>query len=306
MQKLRDYRPDIWPYPAIVLSRPSALKYLLYTERYDMRETPDLKELIYHLLEAPANRSVGRKIVVGFLFALISVNVMVVFLETVPRFYASYEFILHPFTILSIGIFTIEYLLRLWVCSLNPVYSTPVNGRIRYILSPLALFDLMAILPFFLPILLPFDLRVLRLFRLTRVFTVLKMGRFSQAWRSFSYVLRTRKEELIISAIIIFMILSISSTVMYYFENPVQPEKFGSIFDAMWWGVVTLSTVGYGDIYPLSPGGRLVGAVVALSGISLFALPAGIIAAGLIECVHDRKNNGEGERGACPHGDRQE
>ncbi|MDH7594149.1 MAG: ion transporter [Methanomicrobiales archaeon] len=262
--------------------------------------TGSFKQRAYHLLEEPANRSIGRKIVVGSLFVLISLNVLVAFLETVHGFYANYEFILHPFTVISVGIFTIEYLLRLWVCSLNPLYHAPVTGRIRYILTPLAIFDLMTILPFFLPILLPFDLRVLRFFRLTRVFTVLKMGRFSQAWRSFSYVLRTRKEELIISAIIIFMILAISSTVMYYFENPVQPEKFGSVFDAMWWGVVTLSTVGYGDIYPISPGGKLVGAIVALSGISLFALPAGIIAAGLIECVHNKKNHESKGGGSCP------
>lgn len=265
-----------------------------------MGETGHLQKLAYHLLEEPANRSIGRKIVVAFLFTLISLNVLVVLIETLPGFYSEYEFILYPFTVFSIGIFTVEYLLRVWVCTLNPAYGTPVAGRIRYMLSPLALFDLMAILPFFLPIFIPFDLRVLRLFRLTRVFTVLKMGRFSQAWKSFSYVLRTKKEELIISGIIIFMILIISSTVMYYFENPVQPDKFRSIFDAIWWGVVTLSTVGYGDVYPISPGGRLVGAIVALSGISLFALPAGIIASGLIEYIRSRKDEEPESAERCP------
>jgi Ion channel. len=108
---------------------------------------------------------------------------------------------------------------------------------------------------------------------------------------------RTKKEELIISAIIIFMILTISSTVMYYLENPIQPEKFSSVLDAMWWGVITLSTVGYGDVYPISPAGKLVGAIVALSGISLFALPAGIIAAGLVEHVHIEQTHKRKEGG---------
>jgi voltage-gated potassium channel len=258
------------------------------------------QEKFYQLLEAPANHNLARKLVVYFLFIMISANILVVFLETVQPVYQEYETILLIFTYVSIGIFTIEYFLRLWVCTLRPEYESPIQGRVRYAITPLAIFDLLAILPFYIPLLLPFDLRVLRIFRLTRVFTVLKLGRFSNAWETFAYVLRTKKEELIISGIIIFMVLTISSTAMYFIEHSVQPEKFSSIFDAMWWGVVTLSTVGYGDVYPITPLGKLVGAVVALSGIALFALPAGIIVAGLVECVHVRNYSHEAsEKASC-------
>jgi voltage-gated potassium channel len=172
--------------------------------------------------------------------------------------------------------------------------------------TPLAIFDLVAILPFYIPMVLPMDLLVLRLFRLTRVFTVLKLGRFSNAWDSLTYTVRSRKEELLISAVLIFMVLAVSSTVMYYIENPAQPQKFSSIPQTMWWGVVTLSTVGYGDMYPITPLGKFVGALVAISGIALFALPAGIIAAGLVESLHHRKGWDMEKNGGGPGDERGE
>jgi voltage-gated potassium channel len=268
------------------------------------------QETAYRLLEGPAEGDLPRQIVIAFLFILISVSVAIVFLETESGFYAMYGDILLAIIFFSVVVFSVEYLLRLWVCTLNPAYADPVRGRLRYLVTPLALFDLLAILPFYMPLVLPVDLLVLRVFRLTRVFTVLKLGRFSNAWDSITYTVRTRKEELLVSAVLIFMILAVSSTVMYYIENPAQPQKFSSIPSTMWWGVVTLSTVGYGDMYPVTPLGKLVGSLVAISGIALFALPAGIIAAGLVESLHhregwDQEKNG-GTAGGSPGGSREE
>jgi voltage-gated potassium channel len=257
---------------------------------------PELKETVYRLLEGPADHDLPRKIVVYSLFFLISLNVLIVFLETENGFAATYGPILQVIILSSVGIFTVEYLLRLWVCNRNPAYGS-AGGRLRYAVTPLALFDLIAILPFYLPLVLPIDLLVFRIFRLTRVFTVLKMGRFSNAWASLSYTMRSRKEELAIAGILIFMILTVSSTLMYYIENPAQPTKFSSILQTMWWGVVTLSTVGYGDMYPITPLGKVLGSLVAVSGISLFALPAGIIAAGLIESLHHQDAGNRENRG---------
>jgi voltage-gated potassium channel len=265
------------------------------------------REQAYRLLEGPAEGDLPRQAVIAFLFTLISVSVIIVFLETETEFYAAYGDILWTITLFAVAVFSVEYLLRLWVCTLNPLYSDPIRGRLRYLVSPLALFDLVAILPFYIPMVLPLDLLVLRLFRLTRVFTVLKMGRFSSAWDSLTYTVKSRKEELLISGVLIFMVLAVSSTVMYYIENPAQPQKFSSIPQTMWWGVVTLSTVGYGDIYPITPLGKLVGSMVAISGIALFALPAGIIAAGLVESLHHRKGwdreENEGKAGGDETGD---
>lgn len=264
------------------------------------------QETAYRLLEGPAEGDLPRQIVIAFLFILISVMVTIVFLETESGFYAEYEEILLAITLFAVAVFSVEYLLRLWVCTLNPAYTDPVWGRLRYMVSLLAVFDLLAILPFYIPLVLPMDLLVLRLFRLTRVFTVLKMGRFSNAWNSLTYTVRSRKEELVVSAVFIFIILAVSSTVMYYIENPAQPQKFSSIPQTMWWGVVTLSTVGYGDMYPITPLGKLVGSLVAISGICVFALPAGIIAAGFVEALHHRKGWDQEKDGGKNGGDRED
>lgn len=262
------------------------------------------QETAYRLLEGPADGDLPRKIVIAFLFILISLNVFIVIFETETGFYNENAGLFGAIVLFSLVVFSIEYVLRLWACTLSPAYADPVRGRLRYLATPLALFDLVAILPFYLamaiPVFIPVDLLVLRVFRLTRIFTVLKLGRFSQAWDSLSYTVRSKKEELLISAVLVFMVLVVSSTVMYYVENPAQPQKFSSIPQTMWWGVVTLSTVGYGDMYPVTPLGKLIGAVVAVSGIGLFALPAGIIAAGLVESVHHRRecsSEGDGAHG---------
>lgn len=259
-----------------------------------MKKIHRIRERCFELLESEANHDNARKAIIYFLFILISLNVLMVVLETEQGLYEQYIFFFFLFEIISIIIFSIEYMLRLWVCTFNPDYSAPISGRLRYALSPLALIDLLAILPFFIPFVIPLDLRILRMVRLTRVFRVLKLGRFSHAWETFSVVLRSRAEELIVSIIIIFMILTISSSVMYFVEHDAQPDKFSSIPAAMWWGVVTLSTVGYGDIYPITQTGKLIGAIVAISGIALFALPAGIIVAGFVENVHIRNHNSNG------------
>jgi voltage-gated potassium channel len=162
-------------------------------------------------------------------------------------------------------------------------------GRLKYMASPLALIDLIAIIPFYLPMIIPVELRLLRLLRLLRVFRVLKLGRYSHAFDTFIDVLRSKKEELLIAFIIMIILLILSSSAMYFVEHEAQPEKFASIPDAMWWAVVTLATVGYGDVYPITAAGRFIGAVVALSAIGLFALPAGILATGFAASIQKRQ-----------------
>ncbi|MDT8356924.1 MAG: ion transporter [Methanomicrobiaceae archaeon] len=262
----------------------------------------ELKDCIFFLLEEPANHNPYRKAVIYTIFALITLNVIMVVLETERELYLAYEPIFHWVEIVSVAVFTVEYGLRIWVCTEHPDYAHPVWGRLRFALAPLMLVDLVAIAPFYLPLMFALDLRILRIVRLTRVFRVLKLGRYSHAWETFAFVFRSKKEELLIAIVIIFVILTVSSSAMYFAEHEAQPEKFSSIPDAMWWGVVTLSTVGYGDIYPITPVGKLIGAVVALSGIALFALPAGIIVAGLAEWVQVKHRMECMQEGAPPPG----
>ncbi|MGB3466689.1 MAG: ion transporter [Cyclobacteriaceae bacterium] len=215
-----------------------------------------------------------------FIMTLIILNVAAVILETVDSIADEYHRFFVLFELFSVIIFTFEYFLRLWACTGLEEYSHPVWGRISYMFTLGALIDLLAILPFYIPIFISIDGRFLRILRLFRLFRLFKLGRYSSAFKMIENVLNNRRSELTISVGIILSMLVIASSMMYFIENEAQPEKFSSIPETMWWGVATLTTVGYGDVYPITPFGQLFGAVIAILGVGMFALPAGIIAAG--------------------------
>jgi len=252
-----------------------------------------LQGRVFFLLESPARDNTARKTVIYFIAGMILLNVAAVILETKHELYVEYAQYFHLIDLVCVVIFSIEYVLRVWCCVRNPSYSSPVTGRLHYMISPLALVDLLAISPFYLPLIIPVELRLLRLLRLLRIFRVLKLGRYSNAFDTFATVLKEKKEEMIIAVIMASLVLILSSSAMYFVEHEAQPVKFASIPDAMWWGIETLTTVGYGDVYPVTPAGRIISAIVALSSIGLFALPAGILAAGFVESIkkHHAKHN---------------
>lgn len=240
----------------------------------------------------------------SFLVVLILLNVLAVMLETVDSIAAQYGKFLRKFDTLSVIVFTLEYLLRVWICTINPHFRSSLWGRIRYILTPLALIDLAAILPYFLPFLFP-DLRFLRSARLFRLLRLLKLGRYSDSLRTFAHVIRAKKEDLMVSFLALSVLLVFASSLVYFAEHEAQPENFPSIPAAMWWGVVTLTTVGYGDIYPVTPLGKLLGAILAILGIGIFALPAGVLASGFSEEIERKRKHKRLKRRkkprVCPH-----
>tara|TARA_B100000809_G_C14954968_1_gene465243 strand:- start:101 stop:622 length:522 start_codon:yes stop_codon:yes gene_type:complete len=163
-------------------------------------------------------------------------------------------------------------------------------------LSTSGIIDLLAILPFYLPFILPFDLRMLRLFRLLRV---LKLSRYSKSLKTISNVLKDTKSELVITIFIAFIFLILSSTLMYYFEHEAQPDKFANVGESLWWAVATLTTVGYGDIYPVTGLGKFMSGIIALIGIGFIALPTGIISSAFINRV--QKNKDSENKCKCPN-----
>ncbi|MBT7081035.1 MAG: ion transporter, partial [Chloroflexi bacterium] len=223
------------------------------------------------------------------LVVLIALNVTAVIMETVGDLSDQNASIFRTFEIVSVAVFTAEYLLRIWTCTNDPVYKRPLIGRLRFAITFLALVDIFAILPFYLPMLIPIDLRFLRALRLFRIFRLLKIGRYSESLRLMGNVLKSKREEITIAIFVAFILLILSSSVMYYVEHDAQPNAFPSIPSSMWWGVTTLTTVGYGDISPITALGKFIGAIVAVLGIGLFALPAGILAAGFSEELQKRK-----------------
>jgi voltage-gated potassium channel len=262
-----------------------------------VRASHPFKTRLYQILFGTKDSDALSKAVGFSLMALILLNVICVMLETVEE-YAAYSGIFNTIEVVSVSIFTVEYILRLWTITVNPKYRRPILGRIRYALSLMALVDLFAILPFYLPFIFHLDLRSLRSLRLFRLFRLFKMSRYVTALDTLDDVIKAKKEELIVILAMILILLVLASGAMYLAETNAQPDKFPSIPAALWWAVVTLTTVGYGDVSPITPAGKIIAGVIAFLGIGLFALPTGILAAGFAEEIQKRRKK---EPRICPH-----
>lgn len=221
------------------------------------------------------------------LIGLILLNAVIFALETVPALVAEYGQAFAVFDGFSVAIFTIEYVLRLWSCVDNPVLSqySAARVRLRFATRPLMLVDLAAILPFYLSALVSIDLRALRVLRL---FRFLKLARYSPAMQALGRTLANERRALLGALLLMMALLLFASTGMYLFERHVQPDKFGSIPEAAWWALATLTTIGYGDAVPVTAFGKLFGGLVMLCGLGMFALPIAIIASGFSEEAHRR------------------
>ncbi|WP_262695366.1 ion transporter [Kordiimonas aquimaris] len=222
------------------------------------------------------------------MIVLIVANVFAVALETVDHIWQTYGFWLHIFNVFSVAVFTIEYAARVWVSAegYGDVGDSAASRRLRYILSPMAIIDAAAIAPFFLGAFVTADLRTLRIFRLLRL---LKLVRYSPALSSLTRVIYQERRALVATFIIMMGLLFFSATIAYLLEHEAQPVAFGSIPAALWWALSTLTTVGYGDVVPVTDGGRVLGSAVMIIGFVFYALPIGIIASGFSDEVHRRE-----------------
>jgi voltage-gated potassium channel len=223
------------------------------------------------------------KIINIFIISLIILNVIAVMLETVGDYHKRYESFFYYFDLVSVIIFTLEYLLRVWSSNNEPKYRHSVWGRLKYMVSPGALVDLVAILPFYLHRLIGFDLRVLRMLRLLRLFRLFRLTAYMQSAQIIGNVFRKRFNELLISFIMVVFLIVFASCALYFAEHQVPGSLFTSIPATIWWAVVTLTTTGYGDMTPVTHVGKAMSMVIMLSGVAIFALPAGIITAGFLE-----------------------
>lgn len=256
---------------------------------------PSLRARIHALLDADdaGISKLERLVDTGLLF-LVLVNALAVVLESVPRLRLAYKPYFTVIELVSVYLFTLEYVLRLWSAVENRRYHTNL-GRLRFALTPFALIDLFSILPFYLA-LGGLDLRILRLVRLFRLF---KITRYVRALGLIQQVIRRKRAELAITVGMIAVLLILVSSLMYSIENEAQPDKFGSIPETMWWGVATLTTVGYGDVFPITPLGKVLSGLIAVLGLGLFALPTGILAAGFAEQLSEQ--HARDERHYCSH-----
>ena len=223
------------------------------------------------------------------LFLLIALNILAIILESVSEIFAAYQPLFEAFEVFSVAVFSAEYLTRLWSCVEDERLhqKSAASARITYAGSSLAIVDFAAIAPFFIQFLFPgIDLRFLRVLRMLRV---LKLTRYSQAVNLLLKVLYQERKSFGAAFFILMVVLIIASCGIYLVEHSVQPEKFGSIPAAMWWAMSTLTTVGYGDVTPISAVGKIFGSIVTIVGVGMVALPTGILASSFTDVLRRKQ-----------------
>ena len=247
----------------------------------------DLRRRVYHVLEqGPVGDRVGTT-VDRFLVVLILINLIAVALESMPQFEVRYATTFALIEFFSLVVFTAEYALRLWSAVEHGPHQhlRPTQARMKYALSPAGIVDLIAVLPFWFAMILPGDLRVVLVFRMVRFF---KFARYSPAMRSLLDVLYNERRGLFGCLVIALGTALVAATLMHLAEADVQPAKLGTIPDAFWWAIVTIGTIGYGDVVPVTALGKLIATGTIFAGLVLMALPVGIIATAFAEQIQRR------------------
>lgn len=243
-----------------------------------------IKRRVFVLLNQDnIGRSQLNYLINGFIMFLIILSVVEIILESYQNLSPGLSRFLSFFEVFVVIVFTIEYFLRIWIADLRYRKLSPWRARWKVITSTAGLVDLVAILPFYLPLLIVTDLRVVRVLRLLRLLRIFKLGRHSMAMRLVAQVLREKGSELSITVVVAGLLMLLSSALMFDLEHHTQPEKFPNIVATLWWAIATLTTVGYGDVYPVTAGGKILAGIIALLGIGLVALPAGILSGAFME-----------------------
>ena len=251
-----------------------------------------IKANIFRVIQPAENGETASRIFDLVITSLVFVSILSIFLMTFDLSKDTIR-ILNWVERISIIIFSVEYLLRIWTADLLHPNSSPWRARLRYIVSGMAIIDLVSILPFYLPMLLPINLVGIRAIRLVRLLRIFKLNRYSEALSSIGEVLHRKYREILISMFFVFLLLIIASLLIYYAEHDAQPDKFTNAFSGLWWAVATLTTVGYGDIYPVTTAGRILSAIIAITGIGMVAVPTSILSAGFVDQLSQKQGSGD-------------
>jgi voltage-gated potassium channel len=256
------------------------------------------KGKVHTLLHPELGHTKWDRFINVFIIILILLNVIAVILETVPSIHRPYKNLFEVFDAVSVAIFTVEYVLRVWSSNHDPQFSHSIRGRIRYMLTPGALIDLLAVAPFYFYSVVTIDLRMLRILRLLRFLRLFRLTSYMKATQLVINVFKSTKNQLLLALVLALFLIMISSSLVYFAEHLAQPDKFTSIPATVWWSVTTLTTVGYGDMVPVTTTGKVFTSFILMAGVALFALPAGIITAGFLEEIRKGKNH---KSFNCPH-----
>jgi voltage-gated potassium channel len=256
-----------------------------------------IKLVIYRFLEKGSHGSRIYLIFDYFIMTLILLNVVALVLETFPEIKYTVGDYFTIFEIFSIVIFTIEYLLRIYIADLTYPSSSKIKSKLKFVFSFFGLIDLFAILPFYLPLLISVDLRILRIFQLMRFLRIFKIARYNRSLDLIYSVIKEKKSELAMTGFAVLLTLIVASFLVFKVEGDVQPEKFPNLLSCFLWAFATFTSIGYGDVYPITTLGKFLTVIISALGIGLIALPTGIISAGFFEKIEKDKKKSQ----KCPH-----
>jgi voltage-gated potassium channel len=238
----------------------------------------------------------------SFIMFLIIMSIIAVILQSEKTLDVKYFDIFYWFEVIAVIIFTLEYLSRVYTARMSYPELSPGRAVLKYIFSPMAIVDFLAIIPFYIELAASltgeaevFDLRFIRVLRLMRLLRIFKLNRYSSSMKMIGDVMREEKEKLFITIFMTMILMVLASALVFTVENSSQPESFPNIYASMWWAIATLTTVGYGDVYPVTATGKILSGVIALLGIGLVALPTGILSGSFVQAINDEKELAEAE-----------
>ena len=244
---------------------------------------------LYDIIEPAQSNDKVSKIFDLTIVILIIVNVISIILSSFRNLSTYFLSVLDSIETISVIVFTIEYFCRIITSDYKYHSDNAFKSAIKYTFSIMAIIDLLAIIPFYLPFLISFDLRILRILRLTRLLRIFKLNRYFVSLTLLGRIIKNKKNELFVTLFVTLILLILASSLMYYIENDIQPDCFPNILASFWWSIATLTTVGYGDVYPVTAAGKVLAALIAVLGIGLVALPSGIISSGFMEEIQKNK-----------------
>jgi len=252
-----------------------------------LKNTNNIRRRVYEEIEPIGRLKFGLSVTNKLLICAIIIGTITAILGTEPKMPSQ---IMRAFVYIesTLGfIFLLEYMTRLWIAPELDVEKSAWEKRFEFVFSFSGIIDLVVVISSFAPM-FSTNIAVLRVIRLVRIMRLAKLGRMSSAMRSLSKAIHSRRYELVLTLFYALGLLLVGSSALYLIEGNIQPEKFGSIPRALWWSIVTLTTIGYGDVYPITVLGKIVAAFVAIVGIGIIALPAGILAAAFSDAMQSK------------------
>ncbi|MFX1379686.1 MAG: ion transporter [Promethearchaeota archaeon] len=249
----------------------------------------NLKKKVFKLMQFNFPTKLGQRIVFFFFISLITLNVLAIMVETNANLSLEFRVLLNSLLIFSIIVFTIEYILRVWciIATKKEKYKDPVKGRIKYVFSPIAIIDMITLLALCLIFVFNLVPIIVLYLQILRMLIIFKIGHFVDVFRVTKIIFKETKREFLATIIFCWIFLIFGSTLIYYLERSAQPAKFPDILTTLWMGIITFTTTGFGDVYPVTTGGRFFTIVLAFLGVSIFILPAGILGSSFFSTMQE-------------------